>query len=1288
MFSLVLSIVSIALVALLVLAAVYYGGGALSKAGSRAEATKLLSQSTQVLGAAELFYTDNQRWPDSIDEMVLNEYLLESPIQYRASSSLTNAVLAAWNLPAVQAAEEELNGSEGPHGNEEATGKNEVVPWAAPSKGNPTYWVYKAIAQEVCRELNRMARGDDGVYAGIVPGLVTQCFGVKAPYTVVTTREASSEYWKMFVEEWNGADDIHISKDFEWSITPSEEVRHPIGPSVPGEHHTSNGSTNGEYFGGAIVISHNGQNTNSPEFGSVGEGGRTSITIIGNGNVVLEGVKANNGFNATLLCPVPTTLADGQTCTIEIKFPSKTTCTDMSGIISLTTSQGTALITNSARVCPEESNDNVSVGLGSTKQPADTVYQWWFKDTHIGESSVKNVRIGNPGKSPLSIESATLGVKPPFSIANNDCPSLLWPGSSCILTLRFSPTVVSKYGNNSYPLTLVNQTGTSTYYLNGNALAAKTTGYSVYPNPLVIAPAYATGNYTGTVTVRNMGSERMYIDKIPELDGDAAFTIKNSNCNGSGLSINQSCYVIVEVAPQNIGIIEANLGFSLEEQGEETIKIIADAQPPFAMLGGTLAKGFPRGAYKSPDMSSYIKWKSNSSFDKSLMSIDALSLPQGLRYNPDSGLIEGTLPANVVPGDYNITLVAKYNDFEVSSNLVLPITEPGEGTVWSYGNKITDQHIISEIDLTKSLNATDYHVVMENHLFKSGATAIGRFILSGNNPLLKISSVYYIEEDGKVYNCQATIAADGLSASACTIPYAGTTKGIQVRLSMPAIKDSPPVGDIQARLKFIPEATSPVLAPASDFVVAMNSKYQQTVKLTLGQGANAAPLGGQLDFGKFGISSGQGASKLIFLRGLEPYGRLSGAWEIEGSSQFKITNNGRVNKEEHLDACPAASCTANHATEHYMDLYTTVTFSPPVDTSVSSTTSTATLKFVPHGNLPLVWLTPESIILNAESLYRKTAVITNIASSGNTVQDAAAAVYNMGTLGANSGHKATVSYALRGGSEYGRLKGKWLLTGDSNFSIETVTTTRTNLPATSSIACVPGNRVSLQEYNCAARYGHGSRTYTDQFITVNYSASNMSEEGQLVHSAKLEFIPDQDSPVEALAPLEIKLNASTKLSQTIALSATAGNRAENYIGKEVNLGTVTVGSGAKLLKTIYIKTSTLHGKVSGTWSVLGSNNFEVLNVSLSRTTLADSGMACQAPSASNKALRVYQCTGVYPTGNRSNADLAIQLRYTAPLVGDAESFEEAAIVTFTPDAAYPVTPVTPLETTLKVTVKN
>lgn len=72
MFSLIIVIISIALVAALALATIYYGGTSFNIGGDRVVAARTINEGNQVAGALELYRVDNGAFPTGTSQDVAN----------------------------------------------------------------------------------------------------------------------------------------------------------------------------------------------------------------------------------------------------------------------------------------------------------------------------------------------------------------------------------------------------------------------------------------------------------------------------------------------------------------------------------------------------------------------------------------------------------------------------------------------------------------------------------------------------------------------------------------------------------------------------------------------------------------------------------------------------------------------------------------------------------------------------------------------------------------------------------------------------------------------------------------------------------------------------------------------------------------------------------------------------------------------------------------------------------------------------------------------------------------
>ena len=79
MFSLIITIISIALVAALAVATLYYGGEAFTKNDTKAKALKVVNGGAQINGAVELYKAQKGQVPATLDELVDAKLLKSIP---------------------------------------------------------------------------------------------------------------------------------------------------------------------------------------------------------------------------------------------------------------------------------------------------------------------------------------------------------------------------------------------------------------------------------------------------------------------------------------------------------------------------------------------------------------------------------------------------------------------------------------------------------------------------------------------------------------------------------------------------------------------------------------------------------------------------------------------------------------------------------------------------------------------------------------------------------------------------------------------------------------------------------------------------------------------------------------------------------------------------------------------------------------------------------------------------------------------------------------------------------
>lgn len=90
MFQLIVAVISIALVAALAIASIFYGGDAFTKSSEKAVVTTLINQGQQIAGAAALYKTDNgvaaPAGEITVGHALVGDYLAAAPSGSKVTS--------------------------------------------------------------------------------------------------------------------------------------------------------------------------------------------------------------------------------------------------------------------------------------------------------------------------------------------------------------------------------------------------------------------------------------------------------------------------------------------------------------------------------------------------------------------------------------------------------------------------------------------------------------------------------------------------------------------------------------------------------------------------------------------------------------------------------------------------------------------------------------------------------------------------------------------------------------------------------------------------------------------------------------------------------------------------------------------------------------------------------------------------------------------------------------------------------------------------------------------------
>lgn len=292
MFSLIITIIAIALVAALALATLYYGGSAFNKSASTALATKLISQSQQVLAADALYRVDHEgALPPDMNALVSGGYLKTIPVAQNTDGIITSAQAAniEWQMITT------------------SSGRAYSI------SGN-------LIDEATCQEVNNMSYGLNGILKSVYTSLKTQCYGTSASNLVVIAAAEASVLSDPSVPNNPAVKDTPPTSgsDSDWFVPP--------GASSGGSGSTSGGTTpfTPPTYGAAVAPA-------SLNFGSIPRGRQSSaysvtytntnaVTVYPYLSVTNTDMSGNADFYITQDTCSNGTIAPGGTCTYSVYF--------------------------------------------------------------------------------------------------------------------------------------------------------------------------------------------------------------------------------------------------------------------------------------------------------------------------------------------------------------------------------------------------------------------------------------------------------------------------------------------------------------------------------------------------------------------------------------------------------------------------------------------------------------------------------------------------------------------------------------------------------------------------------------------------------------------------------------------------------------------------------------------------------------------------------------------------------------------------------------------------------
>jgi len=252
------------------------------------------------------------------------------------------------------------------------------------------------------------------------------------------------------------------------------------------------------------------------------------VTVTNTGAQILavRNVAIIGEFSQSNTCQLASGIAPGQTCTISIRFQPVTSGA-RSGQLTVTSSgAGSNVVTLSGN------------GVGSPLTLSTSLLS--FGDQRLGTTApTMTVTVSNTGNSNLNISNfTTIGADFPSS---NDCPSSLNSGSSCTVSVQFTP---SSRGTKSGVVTVTSgATGSPHYVLLSGRGVAPSVSFNVAS--LQFGSLAVGGTSTPqSVVVANNGDLPLAISSI-SVTGDYSGT---NDCPSS-LAVGSTCTIAVVFSP-------------------------------------------------------------------------------------------------------------------------------------------------------------------------------------------------------------------------------------------------------------------------------------------------------------------------------------------------------------------------------------------------------------------------------------------------------------------------------------------------------------------------------------------------------------------------------------------------------------------------------------------------------------------------------------------------------------------------------------------------------------------
>ena len=256
--------------------------------------------------------------------------------------------------------------------------------------------------------------------------------------------------------------------------------------------------------------------------------GTVTLSNFGGSPLNLSGVSAGGPFSATDNCP--SQLSAGSSCTASVTF-TPTVAGPANDLLTISDDSGNAGISQTVKLNGTGTTPGASVSPTSINFPGQL----------LGTTSgFGYITLKSNGTGPLQVTSVIANA--PFS-AVNGCTGAIAPGSSCTISVSFTPTTA---GPASGAVTITDNAGTQTVKLSGTGVAP----VSLSSTSLNFGRVkVGTTSPAHSVYVMNNQSVAVSFTNVAASSG---FAVASNTCSGS-LAAKSRCTVGVTFSPSATG---------------------------------------------------------------------------------------------------------------------------------------------------------------------------------------------------------------------------------------------------------------------------------------------------------------------------------------------------------------------------------------------------------------------------------------------------------------------------------------------------------------------------------------------------------------------------------------------------------------------------------------------------------------------------------------------------------------------------------------------------------------